>query len=90
MSSTLTNTLTKEEIFGRVRKILVNEFELDPDVISPSAHIIDDLDLDSIDAIDLAVDLEKETGLSLKEEELRAVRVVQDIVDLIYNRLCKA
>ena len=86
----MSSTLTKEEIFGRVRKILVNEFELDPDVISPSAHIIDDLDLDSIDAIDLAVDLEKATGLSLNEEELRAVRLVQDVVDLIYNRLCKA
>lgn len=84
------NILTKEEIFGRVRTILVDQFELDPDAISPSAHIIDDLDLDSIDAIDLAVDLEKETGLSLKEEELRSMRLVQDVVDLIYNRLCEA
>jgi acyl carrier protein len=82
--------MTKEEIFGRVRTILVDAFELDPDDIAPSAHIIDDLDLDSIDAIDLAVDLEKETGLSLKENELREVRLVQDVVDLIYNRLSEA
>ena len=82
--------MTKEEIFGRVRTILVDAFELNPEDIAPNAHIIDDLDLDSIDAIDLAVDLEKETGLSLKEDELREVRLVQDVVDLIYNRLGEA
>ncbi len=82
--------MTKEEIFGRVCTILVDSFELDPDDISPTAHNIDDLDLDSIDAIDLAVDLEKETGLSLKEEELRALRVVQDVVDLVHKRLGEA
>lgn len=84
------SAMTKEEIFGRVRTILVDTFELDPDDISPTAHLIDDLDLDSIDAIDLAVDLEKETGLSLKEDELRAVRLVQDVVDLIHKRLSEA
>ena len=86
----MSGTMTKEEIFGRVRAILVNAFELDPDEISMTAHSTDDLDLDSIDAIDLAVDLEKETGLSLKEDELRTVRLVQDVVDLIHRRLGKA
>ena len=86
----MSGTMTKEEIFGRVRAILVNAFELDPDEISMTAHFADDLDLDSIDAIDLAVDLEKETGLSLKEDELRTVRLVQDVVDLVHRRLGKA
>ena len=84
------SAMTKEEIFDRVRTILVGSFELDPDDISLTAHIIDDLDFDSIDAIDLAVDLEKETGLSLKEEELRALRIVQDVVDLVHKRLGEA
>ncbi|MCP5040230.1 MAG: acyl carrier protein [bacterium] len=79
--------MTKEEILERVREILSQAFELDPSDVVPTAHLIDDLDLDSIDAIDLAVDLEKETGLSLKEDELRAVRVVQDVVDLVHRRL---
>ena len=83
----MSTTLTKEEIFVRVRKILVDAFELEPDDISPQAHMIDDLDLDSIDAIDLAVDLEADTGFSLTEEELRSVRLVQDVVDLIHKRL---
>jgi acyl carrier protein len=78
---------SKEEIFTRVSAILVSAFEIDEASISPRSHLIDDLDLDSIDAIDLAVDLEKETGLSVKEEELRAVRIVQDVVDLIHRRL---
>ncbi len=79
--------MTKEEILERVREILSQAFELDPSDVVPTAHLIDDLDLDSIDAIDLAVDLERETGLSLKEDELRAVRVVQDVVDLVHRRL---
>ena len=79
--------MTKEKIFERVRELLVDAFELEPSDVVPTAHLIDDLDLDSIDAIDLAVDLERETGLSVKEEELREVRVVQDVVDLIHSRL---
>jgi acyl carrier protein len=86
----MVTAMTKDQIFDRVRTILVNAFELDPGDISPTAHLIDELDLDSIDAIDLAVDLEKETGLSVKEDELRALRVVQDIVDLIHRRLDEA
>ncbi len=79
--------MTKEQIFERVREILVESFELDPAEIHPTAHLRDDLDLDSIDAIDLAVGLEKETGLEVSEDELREIRVVQDIVDLAYRRL---
>ncbi len=78
---------TQEQLFARVREIMVKSFELDPEEISLSAHLIDDLDLDSIDAIDLAVGLEEETGLDIAEDELREIRVVQDIVDLIHRKL---
>lgn len=79
--------MTKEEIFEKVQTILVDSFELDPQSVHPTAHLLDDLDLDSIDAIDLAVALQSETGLDLCETELRSLRIVQDAVDLIYCRL---
>ncbi len=79
--------MSKEEILARVTEVLVRSFEFDSSQIYPTAHLIDDLDLDSIDAIDLAVGLEEETGLDLAEEELREIRVVQDIVDLIHRKL---
>ena len=78
--------MTEQQIFARVREILVESFELDSEDIHPKAHLMDDLDLDSIDAIDLAVGLEEETGLDVSEEELLQIQVVQDIVNLIHRR----
>ncbi len=78
---------TKEEILDRVRAILVESFELEADAVRLDAHLVDDLDLDSIDAIDLAVSLEEETGLEVSEDELREIRLVQDVVELIHGRL---
>jgi len=78
---------TKEEIFEQVRSILCREFEFTQDEVLPTSHLIDDLDLDSIDAIDLAVKLEERVGLDLEEEQLRSLRLVQDVVDLVHTHL---
>ena len=78
---------TKEEIFARVQEILTESFDLQPEDVHLDSHLIDDLDLDSIDAIDLAVGLEEEVGLKVEEEELREIRLVGDIVDLVYSKL---
>ena len=59
------------------------EFGLDPDGIEPSAHLIDDLDLDSIDLVDLAVSLEEGRGIKLDEDDLKSVRTVADAVNAV-------
>ena len=87
MSEAIDRPLTRESVLERVREILVESFELEPAAIQLDSHLIDDLDLDSIDAIDLAVELEQETGLRLEEQELRRIRQVKDIVDLVCDRL---
>ena len=79
--------MTKEEILERVTSVLAQSFDLEPGLVTPTAHLIDDLDLDSIDAIDMVVGLEEETGLDISEDELKSVRVVQDVVDLLYRHL---
>jgi acyl carrier protein len=78
---------SKDDIFERVVAVLRNSFGFEPSEILPSSHLIDDLDLDSIDAIDMAVELEQEIGLDVGEDELRELRVVGDIVDLVYRNL---
>lgn len=78
---------SKDEILVRVREILVRSFDLDPDKILPSSHLFEELDLDSIDAIDLAVGLEEEVGLEVEEDELREIRRVEDIVSLIHDKM---
>lgn len=79
--------LSKDDILDKLREVLTDEFDLRREQVVPSARLVDDLDLDSIDAINMAVRLEVETGLTMKEEELRSLRTLQDIVDLIYGKL---
>ena len=77
----------KDEVFERVAGILVESFEIDRDEIRLDAHVVDDLDLDSIDAIDLAVGLRDATGLELSEDELKSVTILGDIIDLVTAKL---
>jgi acyl carrier protein len=79
--------MTKEAIFKQIQKLLVETFELEEHTVSLEAHIYNDLDLDSFDAIDLAVQVGKETGIKFQEDELRSIRTVADIVDVLYHKL---
>lgn len=79
--------MTREQILARVTEVLVQSFDLEPSAVHPAAHLFEELDLDSIDAIDLVVGLEEQTGLDVSEEELKEIRVVQDVVDLIHRKL---
>ena len=78
---------SKDEIFKWVADLMKTEFHFRDEDLRPSTHLIDDLDLDSIDAVDLAVRVEEKTGLSLSEADLKSLRTIQDIVDLIDERL---
>ncbi len=55
--------------------------------MTPEATLFQDLDLDSLDAIDLAVKLETETGLKLVETEFRSIRTVKDVVETIHRKM---
>jgi acyl carrier protein len=79
--------ITKDMIFARMRKLLVEVFELDENSITLNSHLYKDLDLDSLDAVELAVNLGAETGITLQEEDLRAIRTIADAVDIIYQRI---
>ena len=78
---------SKDEILDTLRVVLVDEFKLRGEQIVPTAYLVEDLDLDSIDAINLAIRLEEENGLDMGEEELRALRTVQDVVDVVHRKL---
>ena len=80
-------TMTKEEVFKQIQQLLIKTFELDEADISLDAHIYQDLDLDSFDAIDLAVSMGAETGIKLQEDDLRSIQTVSDIVDLVHQKL---
>jgi len=77
--------MTKNELFDRIVTILHDSFEIEPVRITPEARLYDDLDIDSIDAVDLIVQLKPLLGRSLQPEAFKSVRTVQDIVDVLYG-----
>jgi acyl carrier protein len=79
--------VTRPEVLELVRRVLAAEFELDAAAIDEATHLVDDLDLDSVDAVALAVRLEEETDLALEEEALKALRTVGDVVGAVHGRL---
>lgn len=78
---------SKTEIFNQLRDILVNEFELSEQDVTLDANLYQDLDMDSIDAIDLVVKLRELTDCKIEPEAFKQVRTVEHVVDEIYSLL---
>lgn len=76
--------LSREEIAQRLRSYLEEMFEVPQERIKPDARLAEDLDLDSIDAVDLVVKLQELTGRKLKVEEFKSVRTVGDLIDRVH------
>lgn len=75
--------MNKEDIYQEVTGLLVKLFELSPEQITPQSRLYEDLDLDSIDAVDMVVHLQKRSGKKIKPEDFKSVRTVQDVVDAV-------
>jgi len=73
-------TMDDKQILVRLRELLADKFEVDPARVTPEADLYHDLDLDSIDAVDLVIKLQEMTGKRIKPEEFRSVRTVGDVV----------
>ncbi|MGL4206097.1 MAG: acyl carrier protein [Aeromonadaceae bacterium] len=81
--------MNQQEIFSEVQAALVELFELDAEAVTLEAHLYQDLELDSIDAIDLVVRLQKLTGNKIKPETFKTVRTVADVVDALAKLLAE-
>ena len=79
--------LNRDEIFNQVQDALVELFELDPSDIKPQTLLYQELDLDSLDAVDLVVHLQKLTGKKIKPDEFKMVRSVDDVVNSVIDLL---
>jgi acyl carrier protein len=78
--------MSREEIFAHVRATIAELFEFELAEIKPSSTIFQDLDLDSIDAIDLVAKLQQLTGQRIDEDTMRAVRTVDDLVRVVFEQ----
>lgn len=78
-----TSVMSSDEIYTWIVDTLHEMFELDKAKITPQANLYTDLDIDSIDAVDLAVKLKQLTGKRLQPEVFKTVRTVQDVIDAL-------
>lgn len=76
--------MTKDDIFQRIVQILQDTFDIEASRITLTSRLADDLDIDSIDAVDLIVQLKPLMGKRLNAEAFKSVRTIQDVVDAIY------
>ncbi|OSN09618.1 acyl carrier protein [Lonsdalea britannica] len=79
--------MNKNDIYQEVTGLLVKLFELDADDIKPESRLYEDLELDSIDAVDMVVHLQKRIGRKISPETFKSVRTVQDVVTAVEHLL---
>ncbi|MBR8236502.1 acyl carrier protein [Burkholderia sp. AU42008] len=82
--------MTDAEILERIRAIFHENFAIEPQHVTPDTHLFEELDLDSIDAVDLAIKLQEMTGKRIKPEEFKSVRTVGDVVAAVHALLARA
>ena len=76
--------MNKEDVIRRVNEVFEKNFEIAPDKLKPEAHIFNDLGLDSLDIVDLVVALQKQFGVTIRDDErVRNIRTLGDVHNFI-------
>ena len=83
----MTNNFSKEDILEELTRILVEELEIPSEKIVGSSNLFTDLDLDSIDAVDIAVRMQRFTDKKLTPEEFKHIQTVDDVVNAVWALL---
>lgn len=79
--------MNNDELFSMLKDILVDAFEVDEEDVTLDANLYEDLDLDSIDAVDLVVKLREKTGKKIEPNDFKQVRTVDDVIVAIKKLL---
>ena len=75
------------EIEARVKAIIVDKLGVDESEVTPTASFTNDLGADSLDTVELIMELEKEFGMSIPDDQAEKISTVQDAVDSISNNV---
>lgn len=76
-------SLSKDQIINHLHTVLMELFELEPAQLTMDARLYDDLDIDSIDTIDLLIELKKILGKDIDPQAFKSARTIEDVVDVI-------
>ncbi|MFW6028271.1 MAG: acyl carrier protein [bacterium] len=75
--------MSREQIIQKIDQILIEGFEVEPGQLQPGARLAEDLELDSLDGVDLVVAIEKAFDCRIEESEARSMRKMQDLYDYV-------
>lgn len=79
--------MTNDKIFEDVKKILIEEFEADASKVTPEASFYEDLELDSLDAIDLIVNISNLYDIDISNKSIEEAKTVQQLIDMLQTYL---
>jgi acyl carrier protein len=77
--------MDREQLFFKIREILVDQFEVEESIISLGANLYEELEIDSIDAVDLMVQIKELTGKKIPPEQFKKIRTIADVLDALAN-----
>jgi acyl carrier protein len=75
----------RNDILQIIRNIMQEMFEIEAGEVTPEARLYEDLDFDSIDAVDMIVKLKELSGKAVKPEDFKNARTVNDVVEAVYK-----
>ncbi|WGS64355.1 acyl carrier protein [Marinitoga aeolica] len=76
----------KKELFEKVKEIMAESLSIEEEKITENASLTDDLELDSLELVDLTMDFENELGISIDDSELEKIKTVRDIVEILASK----
>jgi acyl carrier protein len=79
--------MSQETIFEKVKKIVIEQLEVDPEAVTPEANFANDLNADSLDTVELVMALEEEFDIEIPDEAAEQIATVQAAVDFISNKV---
>ena len=77
--------MNQEEALLKIREIFAKNFSIKPEEVMPTSKLYEELSLDSLDAVDLVLELQDLTGKKIKPEVFKSVRTVQDVIIIIVS-----
>ena len=75
--------MDKQSLFNALKMVLVEQFDVEEDIISLDTNLYVELEIDSIDAVDLMVHIKELTGKKIPPDQFRQIRTVSDVVETI-------
>jgi acyl carrier protein len=79
--------MANQDIYDRLKKIIVDQLGVDESEVVPSASFVEDLNADSLDLVELIMSLEEEFKLQISDEDAEKITTVQEAQDYIEEHL---